>query len=172
MALTEGKCLKCGYCCKQGVCPYGEWNKRKGQCKFLRGSKPGEYTCGKYDEIKDDKKAMAWWSPAFGAGCSSGLNTDRQRLARSLKESKKAKSAFTVMKDNEIPLTPEERAEVMRRKAVWHHGPHGEETSAVWKGEDSSGNLWYVTNTHRAYNKRPTLAGAISRYHKFIKGTA
>jgi hypothetical protein len=88
----------------------------------------------------------------------------------------KKKSAFQVLRDNQEPLTPEERAEVMSRKAVWHFhfGRDGKRkaTPAVWKGRDSEGKLWYVTNTHRAYNKRPTLAGAISRYHKFIKSTA
>ena len=78
---------------------------------------------------------------------------------------------FDVLKKNKVELTDEERAEVMKAKAVWHHGPNGEETPAVWKSE-VDGKTWYVTNTHRAYNIRPTLKGAISRYHKFIKGTA
>jgi len=83
------------------------------------------------------------------------------------------KSSFAILKKYKVPLTPEERAEVMRRKAVWHHGPNGEETPAIWKSfNPKTKQTTYVTNTHRAYNKRPTLAGAISRYHKFIKRTA
>lgn len=35
-----------------------------------------------------------------------------------------------------------------------------------------TGKVTYVCNTHRAYNTAPTLAGAITRFHKFIKGTA
>ncbi len=81
-------------------------------------------------------------------------------------------SSFKILQKNKIPLTPEERAKVMARKAVWHHGPNGEETPAVWKGKDSHGKLLFVTHTHRAYNTAPTVEGAISRYHKFIKGTA
>ena len=82
------------------------------------------------------------------------------------------KSPLEVLKGNKVPLTEEERDEVMKAKAVWHHGPHGEATPAVWKGKDSKGKLWYITETHRAYNKTTTLKGTIKRYHDFIKGTA
>lgn len=68
-------------------------------------------------------------------------------------------------------LTDEERTEVMEREATWHHGPNGEATPAVWKSiiDDKP---WYVTATHRAYQVRPTLKGAISAYHNGIKQTA
>lgn len=82
------------------------------------------------------------------------------------------KSPFEVLKANKIPLTPEERDECLKQKAVWHHGPNGEPTPAVWKGKNTSGKVVYVTNTHRAYNTAPTLKGAIKRYHDFIKSTA
>lgn len=95
---------------------------------------------------------------------------DNQIIACFIKIARK--SHFEVLKKNKVPLTPEERQRVMDSKAVWHHGPNGEETAAVWKSVDKSGKATYVTATHRAYNARPTLRGAISRYHKFIKGTA
>lgn len=83
----------------------------------------------------------------------------------------KKKSEFQRLQDNKIPLTDEERKEVMDKKAVWHF--HGKDANpAVWKAKDSKGKIWYITNTHRAYQKRPTLKGAISIYHSFIKGTA
>lgn len=82
------------------------------------------------------------------------------------------KSSFEIMKTNKIALTPEEREKCLKAKAVWHHGLNGDPSPAVWKGKDSSGKVWYVTNTHRAYQKRPTLDGAIRIYHDFIKGTA
>jgi len=83
------------------------------------------------------------------------------------------KSSFEILKKYKVPLTPEERSTVMKRGAVWHHGPNGEETPAVWKSHNpKTKKTTYITNTHRAYNARPTLRGAISRYHKFIKGTA
>ncbi len=75
-------------------------------------------------------------------------------------------------KKNKKPLTPEERDEVMKAKAVWHHGPHGEATPAVWKSINTQGKVTYLTNTHRAAASAPTVKGAISKYHSFIKGTA
>ena len=81
------------------------------------------------------------------------------------------KSHFAILKENKTPLTPEERDEVMKAKAVWHLGPNGEESPAVWKSV-LNGKTTYVTNTHRAFNTAPTLKGGIERYHKFIKDTA
>jgi len=82
------------------------------------------------------------------------------------------KGSFEILKENKIPLTDEEHNIVMKAKAVWHHGLHGEETPAVWKSKDSQGNIVYIVNTHRAWNKASTLLGAVERYHKFIKSTA
>ena len=94
----------------------------------------------------------------------------RAKIASSI--IKTAASKFKQLQANKQPLTEQEHAEVMASKAVWHHGPNGEETPAVWKSVDKSGNITYVTHTHRAYNIAPSLKGAIGRYHKFIKGTA
>ena len=58
----------------------------------------------------------------------------------------------------------------MSRGAVWHHGPNGEETPAVWKSV-VDGKTWYICNTHRAAQIKPTLKGAINAY-KFIETTA
>lgn len=83
------------------------------------------------------------------------------------------KSDFEKLQDNKIPLTDEEREKVMKADAIWHHGPNGAPSPAVWKSKNKkTGKITYVTHTHRAYNTAPTLKGAISRYHKFIKGTA
>lgn len=79
---------------------------------------------------------------------------------------------FDVLKKNKKALDDSEHKLVMKSKAVWNHGPKGEETPAVWKSVDKKGNITYVTHTHRAYNTAPTLKGAIKRYHDFIKGTA
>ena len=94
--------------------------------------------------------------------------------------SEKKKSEFQRLQDNKIPLTDDERKEVFAKDAVWHYnrsrdpntGKMVEKVSAVWKAKDSNGKIWYITNTHRAWQKRPTLKGAISIYHRFIKGTA
>jgi hypothetical protein len=85
----------------------------------------------------------------------------------------KAKSEFEKLEDNKVPLTAEERKKVMDADAVWHHGPNGKESPAVWKSKNpKTGKITYVTHTHRAYNTAPTLKGAIGKYHSFIKGTA
>lgn len=85
---------------------------------------------------------------------------------------KERKTHFQVLKEHQVELTPEERAECLARKAVWHHGLDGAPSPAVWKSRADDGIVTYVTHTHRAYNTAPTLAGAIRRYHDFIKETA
>ena len=74
------------------------------------------------------------------------------------------------LKDNRIELDDAERKEVMRRGAVWHHGPKGKPSPAVWKSE-IRGKTYYVCNTHRAMAVKPTLKGAI-RAFDFIKTTS
>jgi len=82
-------------------------------------------------------------------------------------------SKFKALKKNEVPLTPEEHAEVMKRKATWNYSTESGPSSAVWKSVDKkTGKTTYITHTHRAYNTASTLKGAIGRYHSFIKGTA
>ena len=82
-------CVRCGFCCKQGLCPWGEWDKDKHQCAFLEAQQDGTYLCGRYAEIiahvedcghKDD-------CPAFGCGCSSTLfNRDRNEIIAKILE--------------------------------------------------------------------------------------
>jgi len=86
----------------------------------------------------------------------------------------KAKSKIEILKKYRRPLTPEERVTTLKAKAVWHYSlPNHEPTPAVWKSVNPhTKQVTYVTNTHRAYATASTLKGAISRFHKFIKGTA
>ena len=79
---------------------------------------------------------------------------------------------FKSLEKYKKPLTDDERTVVMKSKAVWHHGPNGEETPAVWKSVSKDGKETFVTHTHRAFNTATTLKGAIKRYHDFIKGTS
>ena len=71
---------------------------------------------------------------------------------------------------NRTKLDPEERAEVMKRKAVWHFNGGGP-SSAIWKSTDASGNTVYGCHTHRCMQVRPTLKGAIKAFD-FVKTTA
>ena len=71
------------------------------------------------------------------------------------------------LKKNKVSLTAEERKEVMDRGATWGQN---DEIPAVWKSvvDDKE---WFVCNTHRAFQCKPTLKGAINSY-KFIETTA
>jgi hypothetical protein len=73
-------------------------------------------------------------------------------------------SKMATLKKNKKPLSDEERTQCMKAGAVWHHGPHGEETPAIWKSVDKKGKTTYVVNTHRAYQSSPTMKGAIAAY--------
>jgi hypothetical protein len=72
------ECLRSGWCCKKGACPFGEMLPDNSQCKHLEGDQVGEYSCGIYDEILAGMPAnRADIAPAFGAGCCATLNNDR-----------------------------------------------------------------------------------------------
>lgn len=92
------------------------------------------------------------------------------KIIKTIKYAKNKSPDMDILKKNKISLTAEERKEVMDRGAVWHHGPNGEETPAVWKSE-VAGKIWYICNTHRAYQSKPTLKGAINSYD-FIETTS
>ena len=82
------------------------------------------------------------------------------------------KSHIKILMENKIALKPEERSLAMSRGAVWHNGPNGEESCAVWKSKHpKTGKITYGCNTHRAINTASTLKGAIKRFD-FIKTTA
>lgn len=74
------------------------------------------------------------------------------------------------LKKGRRALTDNERSQVMKAGAVWHHGPNGEETPAVWKSV-VDGKTWFCCNTHRAIQIKPTLKDAIKAF-EFIKTTA
>ena len=88
-----------------------------------------------------------------------------------LKERSYKGPRFSTLKKNKKPLSDEERKEVMDVGAVWHMGNNkGKPSPAVWKAV-VKGKTWYVCNTHRAYQVRPTLKGAIKTF-KYIETTA
>lgn len=89
-----------------------------------------------------------------------------------LEELFEKQSPFDKLKKNKKPLSDEERKLCMDRECVWHHGPNGEATPAVWKSVDEDGKTTYITNTHRVYQTASTIKGAISKYHNVVKQTA
>ncbi len=95
-------------------------------------------------------------------------------MKKTFKEFLTEASDLEQLKKNKKPLTPEEREECLKKKAVWHNHPDPKKNPipAVWKSVNKNGKTTYVTNTHRAYNIASTLKGAIGKYHGFIKGTA
>lgn len=76
------------------------------------------------------------------------LNLQEFRLMVRKKFLNEAKSEFSKLEDNKVPLTDEERKKVMDSDAVWHFSPGNKPTPAVWKSEDKDGKITYVTNTH------------------------
>lgn len=74
------------------------------------------------------------------------------------------------LKKNKVKMSDEERDQAMRAGAVWHHGPAGEETCGIQKAT-IKGKDWYWCATHRAYQAKPTLKGAIKAF-EFIKTTS
>lgn len=77
---TVAPCVRSGYCCKKAPCGFGDWNAEKTQCKHLETGTDGRYQCGIAAEIVKDPTWV--FSPAFGAGCCSPMNSDRQGIIR------------------------------------------------------------------------------------------
>jgi YHS domain-containing protein len=78
---------------------------------------------------------------------------------------------ISTLKDHTVKLTDEERREVMKAGATWHHGKNGEATPAVRKSK-IKGQTWYWCSTHRYGQVRKTLKSAISAYHNGVKQSA
>ena len=69
-------CINSGYCCRVAPCPFGTWDAQRHQCTHLTE----DNKCGVYDEILARPQEEWQLAPAFGAGCCSPLNPDRQRM--------------------------------------------------------------------------------------------
>ena len=133
----------------------GEW------VTHFENMQAGGYVSGHYHG-KDYKGALE----DYRRRCEKLLVDPDQ--SQQLDESKSPK--MSTLKDNRVELDDDERKEVMRRKAVWHHGKNGKPTPAVWKSV-IRGKTYFVCNTHRAARVKPTLKGAI-RDFAFIKTTS
>jgi len=65
-------CVHCGYCCRKAPCLMAELDENN-ECIFLIEIE-GRYYCGLYNEQPKTEY------PYFGAGCCSGLNSDRRQI--------------------------------------------------------------------------------------------
>ena len=129
---------------------YKRWQRRNGGPKLRSDAPPSAYP----KRFLHQHKGMIGYSVPLEK--SSGAGPD----IKALKKGRRA-------------LTPEERAEVMKRGAVWHHAwKDGKQvpSPAVWKSV-VNGKTWWATNTHRAGAVKDTLKGAINAF-RFIKTTA
>lgn len=77
-----------------------------------------------------------------------------------------AKTERQKLRDDQVKLTDEERAEVIVQGAVWTDG-----TPGIWKSVDKNGNVQYCSNTHRAMAVSKTLKDAIKKFPE-IKASA
>ncbi len=74
------ECVKCGWCCRQTVCYYGEWDYEKHQCKFLTE----DNLCAKHDEIVAYEQQLGLNPGLFGSGCCVNfMNPYRLRIIKS-----------------------------------------------------------------------------------------
>jgi hypothetical protein len=141
-----------------------------GKDRDSRSEPPLCYQCATKGQDETTTTMAIGTGPMTRLGEIPDSHPKAKRKRRRRKDEASRGPELATLKKNRKPLTPEERAEVMKRKAVWHHGPKGEESPGVWKAV-VDGKTWYASNTHRAYSVRPTLRGAISRF-AFIKSTA
>ncbi len=106
----------------------------------------------------------------FGIKTSDHIIVDIMKIIETKKYADSKGPNMKTLKKNKKPLTEEERKKVINKGAVWHHGPNGEETPAIWKSV-VNGKEWFICNTHRAYQCKSTLESAIKSYD-FIETTA
>ncbi|MGR5555777.1 hypothetical protein ACQKQC_05685 [Vibrio fortis] len=73
-------CLNSGWCCRKSPCGFGEWSQELSRCIYLVPSvdAPDRFLCGKYEEISAIPSAK--FNPAFGYGCCSPMNSDREAI--------------------------------------------------------------------------------------------
>ena len=81
------KCVKCGYCCTQSACLYGEYDEEIKKCKYLNS----KMLCDRYAFILEQPFSKI--TPAFGAGCCSPLFNIMR--AKKIKETLKSRARST-----------------------------------------------------------------------------
>lgn len=78
---------------------------------------------------------------------------------------------ISTLEKHRVDLEPEERAQIMKAKAVWPFGKNGADSPAVHKAV-VKGKTWYWSNTHRYGQVSPGLKSAIRAFHTRVEPTA
>lgn len=129
-----------------------------------------EKSFSQVDEIIEESKKIMMKEAAKAIVDECLMEEQRAKLAAEriyskieyidmLNEGKSEKTERQKLRDNQVKLTDEERAEVITKGAVWTDG-----TPGIWKSVDKNGNVQYCSNTHRAMAVSTTLAAAIKKF--------
>ena len=51
-------CVRCGFCCKQGSCQFGQYDFEKKQCEFLIQIDSDTYSCGRTLIVAGDMNSL------------------------------------------------------------------------------------------------------------------
>lgn len=86
-ATQDNRCYRCGVCCKEKPCRYGQWDADRHQCSYLAiNQQTAAYTtyrCEKYTEIVQLETGKPL--PVFGNGCRNTMyNQDREKIRHAL----------------------------------------------------------------------------------------
>lgn len=84
-------CLRSGWCCEQGPCPFGAWDAEHKKCSSLSYDAAGRANCDKFDEITSSSTNGWEFAPAFGAGCCASFNTKRLAILTKLRSQEQMK---------------------------------------------------------------------------------
>jgi Fe-S-cluster-containing dehydrogenase component len=91
MTVEYPKCLGCGYCCKQVQCAVSFMQfGAQDECPALRFH-DGRHWCGIIEDASEGENVQYIAALCIGAGCTSNLNSERQKYAAS--QAKKAKKS-------------------------------------------------------------------------------
>lgn len=93
-------CVQCGYCCRRSTCGFGQWDSHAQQCCYLKPTTKNQYECAIFEKIHKDPSSVI--SPAFGAGCCSSMNQDRQAVLRDQNQNHPLRSEFDTQFEKRI----------------------------------------------------------------------